>query len=653
MEAPLSNEVAASLALALLKDNIARIGSLGARGMNRVKQELLTATGHAFEAYYSFASLKYGEAKTILYRHQPVPLYEFYVHVTLRQGRNEEVTTEHVSQPLLLRRHLIITGSAGSGKSTLLKHFFLDALNCKTYLPLMVELRQLNEQPDLGLIEFMRLALSKAHLALDESQFVRLLEGGRFLILLDAFDELNVSLAKRIEQEIIEFRDRFSENAVILSSRPDERFVGWSNFLELAVQPLTKESSLNLIERLRYDRDTKASFKKAVDEVLFDSHQSFLENPLLTTIMLMTFDQFGSIPEKMHLFYQQAFDTLYGKHDASKSGGYRREMYCDLAADDFQDILSTFCILTYLDSQYTFTRQDIIEHLNTVKKIVGSNANEFSSEAYLNDLLRSLCILLQDGLQYVFAHRTFQEYFAARYLVRANSAQRPALFEKVGDRIRRDAVIKLAWEMDRQVVETDFFIPALRAVRERSRYVEIGAEESLLHLMPQCFEAMQVDSESWGFMVGGWDSAVFPLELEWEVANLYRNSGEVSAVGSKKAIDELHTSIQKKYLAGKKKRPRHILITFSDNAHVPSNVLAVPLKTVVADGGLKAQMLAVAEPLLNHHRHAMQVLSELEEQAQAQHQSVRELLLMREAGSATREPHSPTQRLRRRGKRPQ
>jgi len=77
------------------------------------------------------------------------------------------------------------------------------------------------------------------------------------------------------------------------------------------------------------------------------------------------------------------------------------------------------------------------------------------------------------------------------------------------------------------------------------------------------------------------------------------------------------------------------------------------LKTVVADGGLKAQMLAVAEPLLNHHRHAMQVLSELEEQAQAQHQSVRELLLMREAGSATREPHSPTQRLRRRGKRPQ
>ena len=61
--------------------------------------------------------------------------------------------------------------------------------------------------------------------------------------------------------------------------------------------------------------------QKFIDNVkkhLYDKHKSFLSNPLLTTMMLLTFDQFAEIPEKMFLFYEQAFDTLFLKHDATK-----------------------------------------------------------------------------------------------------------------------------------------------------------------------------------------------------------------------------------------------------------------------------------------------------------------------------------------------
>jgi hypothetical protein len=41
-------------------------------------------------------------------------------------------------------------------------------------------------------------------------------------------------------------------------------------------------------------------------------------------MMLMTFDEFAEITSKMHIFYDQAFNVLYNKHDATKTS-FRRK----------------------------------------------------------------------------------------------------------------------------------------------------------------------------------------------------------------------------------------------------------------------------------------------------------------------------------------
>jgi len=75
---------------------------------------------------------------------------------------------------------------------------------------------------------------------------------------------------------------------------------------------------LSLIRKLDYNQDIKQKFLTEVENKLFEKYETFASNPLLLTIMLMTFDQYAEIPEKIHLFYQECFQALYSRHDASK-----------------------------------------------------------------------------------------------------------------------------------------------------------------------------------------------------------------------------------------------------------------------------------------------------------------------------------------------
>ena len=130
-------------------------------------------------------------------------------------------------------------------------------------------------------------------------------------------------------------------------------------------------------------------------------------------LMLLTFDDYAEIPEKLHLFYSNAFETLYSKHDATKAG-YRREMRSSLSYDSFRKVFAYFCFVTYYQSKYEMTHEELLSFLKKVSKSI--NTVDFDGENYILDLVNSICVLYKEGVSYKFTHRSFQEYFTAIFL---------------------------------------------------------------------------------------------------------------------------------------------------------------------------------------------------------------------------------------------
>ena len=356
-------------AMEMVEEKVSDAVSWSRGKADAVRQRILSATGKAFEQYYTRTAERFASTKTILYRTDRVPLYEFFVPMSVRRG-DDVLSTRHASILTTATPYSVITGLAGSGKSTLLKHLFLDAIQNRQHLPILIELRRLaeTEPPDLRSLLYREVVGDER--SVSQAIFELQVSRGRFLILLDAFDEVPSAHARTIERQVLELADRFPECPVIMTSRPDERFVSWNAFSELALLPLDRDQAIELVNRLRYEPEVKGRFVGAMKETLFESHQSFLQNPLLLTLMLMTYDQFGSIPSKMHLFYAQAFDTLFMKHDATKEG-YRRELFSHLASDDFQRALGAFALASYLRGKTTFAAPELDDLIAKALRVSG------------------------------------------------------------------------------------------------------------------------------------------------------------------------------------------------------------------------------------------------------------------------------------------
>ena len=192
--------------------------------------------------------------------------------------------------------------------------------------------------------------------------FGELLEQGKFILFLDGFDEVAKNRARTLAVELTTFVTQRNHLRTIVTSRPENYgFVGWGDFRELRIQPLSRSRCLELIGRLNYDPALKEAFCTAVRIELYDSHGSFLENPLLTTLMLMTFQEFGHIERRMHLFYGQAYETLYHRHDATKIG-YQRDTAANLDSDEFRAAFAAFAVQSYLDNTVSFPKR---RHLST------------------------------------------------------------------------------------------------------------------------------------------------------------------------------------------------------------------------------------------------------------------------------------------------
>ena len=509
--------------------------------------------GVVYQNYLKFTYDKYSKVKTLLYKNEGKFIYDFYEHVYLSSSDLEKLETDNTEQIFNKSSNIILTGTGGIGKSMLVKHIFINQIQQATSIPIFIELKSLNdfEFLDNRLVDFIYQEIRNHHLDLEKQYFEVTLNAGRYTIIFDGLDEVNPSKRSWLDREIKEFVTLYNENRYVLSSRPSEEFIGWNQFIEYEISKMDKVQALALINKLNYDEKVKKRFYKELKGHLYDTHKSFASIPLLLTIMLMTYEAGASIPNNLTDFYNQAFYTLYERHDASKSG-YKRELKAKLTPEEFRNILAYIGLKTFFEGKVDFDR-------TTLDDIITKYCLKYNLELKTNDIVydatHSACMMLQEGVSLKFSHRSFQEYFAA---VGVN---------QLDDKLQKQILIRWS-EADRNNIRSHrTFMNALFTIQKERTFKNlcIPIIESMDEKYRRMGDTTERISTCFKYFICSKDSRENKLELGFLLTNevhfyfslqflIFDNIGvDILSISNYESIEKLEASIVSNWEIDKRK----------------------------------------------------------------------------------------------------
>lgn len=474
-----------ALVEATISPILSELKAIGTEAIQKSKVILETS----FKGYTERSYERLSKTKTILYNQTPVDIKKFYVRTDLEYN-GKVISENNFINEIEQKKRVIVTGSAGLGKSTFCKSIFMECIDSKCgILPIFIELRHVNSKDGATIKSTLVEAISGVNPEFTETQLNYAIKLGKLLLILDGFDEIDSTKRESCEREILELSNNYQKIKILISSRPDNRLYSWEEFHQYNIEPLNKEKALELIDKIDYDKLVKSKFLIELERELYENHNSFASTPLLLTMMLLTYEQIAEIPKKIHLFYEQAFLTLFNKHDTLKSL-YKRKSYSNLALDEFKKILSVFCLFSYIEGEYQFSEDSI---LKTLKKAIDISGIAAKPDDFLNDLLHHVCIIQKDGLGFSFTHRSFQEYFAALYIAGITVTRKYEVIDKFAFANNFDNVMPMLHDMCPDLVEREWIIPRLESLVTEADKVKEGKYHKieLMQILYQTIDAME------------------------------------------------------------------------------------------------------------------------------------------------------------------
>ena len=455
-------------------EQIAQSISSGLKGTKATIRSKLKST---YSTYLDRILTRHSKSKSFFVRSEAIPIYDFFVPPDL-SNQQRQLSAPTAPDLAAIAPATIVTGSGGCGKTMLMRHFLVSSIRERGKIPVLVELRQLNNSDD-SLQDTVMETLQANGLDVDKKFMKLAFEAGHFCLLLDGFDELLNQLREPVIQQIHQFHEIYPQNWIFVSSRPDAKLEGLIGFSSFVVDPLDLDKAVELVQKLPFDDPVKDRFIDSLFNGLYKEHQSFLSNPLLLSIMLLTFSDIAHMPSKLSIFYQQAYESLFQKHDALK-GGFHRDRRTRLDIQDFAKVFSAFCVQSYDQRQFSFSHTQALQCFDQARNISGL---EFDSEGVLQDSMQAVCLMIEDGLEIGFAHRSFQEFFVAKFISFAPPSIKAKLVKRFAQSGEVDSVIQLLLEMDSYAVEAHYLLPSISKIKAHVKFKKsIGVTHLLRYL---------------------------------------------------------------------------------------------------------------------------------------------------------------------------
>lgn len=435
--------------------------------LNDIKDEVDYLIDNGLKQYVVNLSDKYGRTKTFLYRDTPVDFYDIYYPLSVKNERTI-LDVDDINKLFSKGDFITILGNAGSGKSMLVKHIFLSCLKRGSTIPIVIEWRSLNSF--VGTIEeYVKNIIFDNKLSKNEKICERILECGSFLFLFHGFDELSCSDKDGRIVELNKFIDKYYLNQFLITSRPGaqaESLLRFENYFVQALNMKQIKEFIHLQLELVGDMDLETKIIKEISKMKNSSYRSYLSNPLLLSMFLLTYRDYPELPKSKSKFYFNVFYTLCIKHDSiTKGGGFVHDKKTKLQNEDFEEILMWFSYMSFFDEKYEFDLEYLREKLLFIKKHLKYNV---SIDDLIYDLTVSISIIIIDGATYTFPHRSLQEYFTACLIRKQKEESKKKIYEvkfshKMYMRNDNDNFWSLCEELDKYCFNKYYIVPSINS----------------------------------------------------------------------------------------------------------------------------------------------------------------------------------------------
>jgi len=394
--------------------------------LSDIKKDVLFFFDDGVLEYVQCYKQKYEKTKTFLFRNEAVDFYDTFYPITIRNSKTK-IDINNIEKIFSETNFISVIGNAGSGKSMLMKHLFLTSVKQVFQIPIVIELRNLNHYEG-SFFNYIKETITNKKLAPSNKILGQILENGNFLFLLDGYDEIYSENKEKLSNAIEEFTDKYNKNLFILTSRPGANAESFPRFECCFVKPLSniqiKEFTLKQLNKV-----DEGKLAEKIIEVIQKpenkEYNSYLSSPLLLSMFILTFNSYPELPKSKSKFYWNVYDTLCTKHDTfTKHGGYQHERVSSLQNEEISKILEWFSYISLFEGNYNFDS----EYLNSkLKNIIDKLSLTCQIENLIHDLVVAISIIIIDGLEYKFPHKSLQEYFTAKLI----SSQSKEVKEKI------------------------------------------------------------------------------------------------------------------------------------------------------------------------------------------------------------------------------
>lgn len=459
-------------------------------------EQAIKSVKQSFEKFYDQGIKSYLEktfeeictTKTFINK-DPQPFYEIFFPISLSDGNKNVYDSQESIFLFESSKRITIIGSAGGGKSLLSKHIFLDSINKQLGIPILINLRDFNDFDD-GFEDFIHFKIFNYKMfkydntwkksdttdmefqsQKQENLFVKAIGTGKFIFILDGYDEIFSERKNRITSEIKWFVEKHRLNKFIITSRPGtnvEYFPGFNNLYvnELSQPQINEFINFQLKDNLTFARE----IAETIDNYENKDYKTLLTNPLLLSMFIMTYELHPELPSSKSQFYWNVFDTLYTKHDSRKEPGFKHEKISGLEKEDYFKLLCWISYLSYFDGSYRFTGRQFekisqlsLEHLELTT----------NTEHLLYDLEVSIGLIIKDGLEFTFPHKSIQEYFTASCIAELSDDGKSKVYEEKFIELFMSAneltnFWKLCLELDEYSFKQHFILINLKRILKNS-----------------------------------------------------------------------------------------------------------------------------------------------------------------------------------------